>query len=411
MINAFSYFSRNVQIDQLKIGEGVAKCLKNFDQSSSEFILFFQSRAILEETDTIKKLVTQNYSISAPYLITNKEIPKYHLNCSLGWNRFSESWIGFPPAMSTILTNIDTQRFLEGVNYSLFESKASSVDDWSNFWKVIFSHKQDTEQRVIANAVMVDTQEFPEKVKDGKYCCMIRVESLRSLFLVKKKIIQKINLEKLTQISNLTGFNNLMSEELKKLAPMKMLTDKNYGQLVNLLNFPTDSKTPELLRTFENFALWEKRYILPSATTHIVYDGSTKPKKYDKEFFKPTKCPDVFTFQLFTSRYIDDIYKEAQITTNKTIPLWKIGLEDDMLAILNFYVNDLICMAVFDGHHKESSSGDFHIQHIKAGETIKLDPVHSSVEINVIVPLNQYGKDYEGGGIYFPRYNIQNISQ
>ena len=58
-------------------------------------------------------------------------------------------------------------------------------------------------------------------------------------------------------------FDSQLSYRLRKSNILYLVTDKTYGQLVDTTNFPKDAKHPELFRVFENFRLWQKRYILP----------------------------------------------------------------------------------------------------------------------------------------------------
>lgn len=51
---------------------------------------------------------------------------------------------------------------------------------------------------------------------------------------------------------------------------LHLINDVIYGQIVNMFNVSTEFSHPELERIFENFDLWEQRYIL-----QIVRDSET----------------------------------------------------------------------------------------------------------------------------------------
>ena len=67
---------------------------------------------------------------------------------------------------------------------------------------------------------------------------------------------------KLINVQNDSNFDVILSQELKKLSYLNLMTGKNYGQIVNMKNYPDQAeKHPEFFRIFENHHLWEKRYI------------------------------------------------------------------------------------------------------------------------------------------------------
>ena len=101
-------------------------------------------------------------------------------------------------------------------------------------------------------------------VEKDKICCFIRTEALRYIFLIKKDLIAKIpNIQnKLINVQNDSNFDVILSQELKKLSYLNLMNGKNYGQIVNMKNYPDQAeKHPEFFRIFENHHIWEKRYI------------------------------------------------------------------------------------------------------------------------------------------------------
>ena len=100
-------------------------------------------------------------------------------------------------------------------------------------------------------------------VEKDKICCFVRTEALRYIFLIKKDLIAKIpNPNELIKVQNDSNFDLILSQELKKLSYLNLMTGKNYGQIVNMKKYPDQAeKHPEFFRIFENYRLWEKRYI------------------------------------------------------------------------------------------------------------------------------------------------------
>ena len=92
---------------------------------------------------------------------------------------------------------------------------------------------------------------------------VLRVESLRYIFLVKKEMIKKLNFTNLLEAENLDEMDYLISQELKQNAPLYLLVDQTYGELLNYKLIEEHKSNIEFFRIFENFNLWTKRYIQP----------------------------------------------------------------------------------------------------------------------------------------------------
>ena len=92
---------------------------------------------------------------------------------------------------------------------------------------------------------------------------VLRVESLRYIFLVKKEMIKKLNFTNLLEAENLDEMDYLISQELKQNAPLYLLVDQTYGELLNYKMIEEHKSNIEFFRIFENFNLWTKRYIQP----------------------------------------------------------------------------------------------------------------------------------------------------
>ena len=110
---------------------------------------------------------------------------------------------------------------------------------------------------------------------------------------------------------------------------------------------------------------------------------------------------------LFTDKFIDDIHKETSAVSRtiiKEMPLWKIDFELEMLSILNFYVTHVLCYHFIGHYPNDYRGGTFLLQNLQKGDILQLEPKYSHVDINIFIPLNQQGKDFQGGGFSFLRY-------
>ena len=174
--------------------------------------------------------------------------------------------------------------FQKGYNYVLYESpeltNTKSFEEDKNFWMPFFesanSGPDNNGNLEALNAAMSEANNLHLKVMDEKYCCFIRAESLRYIYMVKKEAIDKLDLSKydLEQMGNYNQLDLLLSRQLKQNTSLRMIVDETYGQIVSMKNVLIRKETPELYRMFENGQLWEERYIEP-----IVREGISRDKK------------------------------------------------------------------------------------------------------------------------------------
>ena len=93
------------------------------------------------------------------------------------------------------------------------------------------------------------------------------------------------------------------------------------------------------------------------------------------------------------------------------LPLWKIDFELEILSIINFYVSNVLCYH-YMGHTGPSGNrgsanyigGALLAQNLQKGEFLDFEPIYSMVDVNIIIPLNKQGIDFQGGGFSFLRY-------
>ena len=182
-------------------------------------------------------------------------------------------------------------------------------------------------------------------VETGTTCCMIRAESMRYAYMLKKSILSQIPLEVFDHhLNSEAEFDGIMSQEVRKLSPLYLINENNYGMLVNK-KFRTlalkEKKTPELFRIFQNHELWEKRYIQPRIRQAIKHSQLETPDSAN--YLEPSQCPDTLEVDFFTDIFFQDIIQEFLSTQEDHINLWKVDFDLIMLAIYNFYISPAIC--------------------------------------------------------------------
>ena len=89
-------------------------CIQKFKESSGNFLLFLSSVVVLEETQTLRALMSQNLNIVAPKLVTNHYPAKIERYCDMGWGRYNQELVNFP--VKGTLKNIDGKDYRYKVN-------------------------------------------------------------------------------------------------------------------------------------------------------------------------------------------------------------------------------------------------------------------------------------------------------
>lgn len=277
-----------------------------------------------------------------------------------------------------------------GSNFVIVESENDEDKLWKPRWS-IQKKKQQTEDELAMLLLQIE---------QGKHCCMLRCEQLKNIYLVKKSVLNQLDLQSiLMKVENVQQLDLILSRELRKVAPLKLMTgSKEYGQIVNLNQFPQDKKTPELFRVFENSHLWQLRYIEPD------FRAAIEDKKHG--LMNATQWLDTFSFKLFTDTFIQDFTNEltAQQKSAKKFPLWKMDLDIDMLGIINFFITPDLCQ-YYQGYLKPSPALSFNLHNLKKDQVHDFDPYLSHTSHTIILPLSHKGEDYTGGKLNFVRYN------
>ena len=113
------------------------------------------------------------------------------------------------------------------------------------------------------------------QILDLNRCCQIRAESVQKAYLVKRSLLQKLQLP-----HDLDDIDEILTSQAKKFTELIILTDKKRGQLVDMSGYFPNKKTPELFRLYENFELWSSRYINENIKNKIDFHGGKNLQEY-----------------------------------------------------------------------------------------------------------------------------------
>ncbi|TMS40194.1 hypothetical protein L596_006603 [Steinernema carpocapsae] len=192
--------------------------------------------------------------------------------------------------------------------------------------------------------------------------------------------------------------------------------EHDYGFLIRSEDFEENigRKNPEMYEIFMNRDLWVKRYVHPKY--HQVLEEG---------FVLDQPCPDVYDFPLMSERFCAEMIVEmehfGQWSTGKhednrltggyenvptrDIHMNQVGFERHWLYFVDEFVRP-VQEKVFTGYyHQPVESVMMFVVRYKPEEQPALRPHHDASTYSIDIALNKRGRDYEGGGVRYIRYN------
>ncbi|CAF0816227.1 unnamed protein product [Rotaria sp. Silwood1] len=188
----------------------------------------------------------------------------------------------------------------------------------------------------------------------------------------------------------------------------------NYGHLIDPDNFNISLILPELYEVFNNFKDWKDRYIHPD------YYKSLQP---NATFQQP--CPDVFWFPVVTNEFTQDLidlmekfnqwsgssHADRRLAggyenvPTDDIHMTQVDYNEYWLFFLREFIQP-IQQKVYTGYYSDPPKAllNFVVRYMPEYQN-KLRPHHDASTYTINIALNDVGKDYEGGGCRFLRYN------
>ncbi|CAF2076350.1 unnamed protein product [Rotaria magnacalcarata] len=195
---------------------------------------------------------------------------------------------------------------------------------------------------------------------------------------------------------------------------MYITNELNYGHLIDTDNFNISLIQPELYEIFNNVKDWKARYLHPDYH-----------KALEKDAIIEQPCPDVYWFPFlsheFTEHFINLMetfnqwsgaaHNDARLAggyenvPTDDIHMTQVGLQEHWLFILRDIVQP-IQQKVFTGYYSDPPKAvlNFIVRYMPDRQN-RLRPHHDASTYTVNLALNDAGKDFEGGGCRFLRYN------
>uniref|UniRef100_A0A915PP06 procollagen-lysine 5-dioxygenase n=1 Tax=Setaria digitata TaxID=48799 RepID=A0A915PP06_9BILA len=164
---------------------------------------------------------------------------------------------------------------------------------------------------------------------------------------------------------------------------------------------------------FARTKMWENRYLHPKYFETLNNEDIPQP------------CPDVYEYPLmsenFTKELIEEMEHYGQWSSGKNeddrlaggyenvptvdIHMNQINFEKEWLYFLDEYVRPMQEKLFIGYYQRPVEAIMMFVVRYKQGEQSSLRPHHDASTYTVDIPLNKRGKDYEGGGVHYVRYN------
>ncbi|XP_062505815.1 multifunctional procollagen lysine hydroxylase and glycosyltransferase LH3-like [Corticium candelabrum] len=203
---------------------------------------------------------------------------------------------------------------------------------------------------------------------------------------------------------------------LRKLEVFMYVTNRHhFGHLVESSRFTTTRYHNDMYQLFDNKLDWEEEYIHPNYSQCI--EGSTQP---------PMPCPDVYDCPLFSPKFARELIEEMErygqwLPTkeeNEDIPFYadqesfqtveiamdKIAFNSQWMEIIKSYILPMQ-QQVYNGYNSHGRSDRNVVVKYRKQSSFALKPHGAKSGFIVNVALSQHGRDYQGGGYRFVRYN------
>ncbi|CAB3404364.1 unnamed protein product [Caenorhabditis bovis] len=171
---------------------------------------------------------------------------------------------------------------------------------------------------------------------------------------------------------------------------------------------------PEMWQIFENRGLWEKRYVHPDYYK-IIAEGAVVDQA----------CPDVYDYPLMSERFCEEMIEEMEgygkwsdgsnrderlaggyeNVPTRDIHMNQIGYERQWLYFLDEFVRPVQEKVFIGYHHAPVEANMMFVVRYRPDEQPSLRPHHDASTFSIDIALNKKGRDYEGGGVRYVRYN------
>ncbi|KAK4880735.1 hypothetical protein RN001_008881 [Aquatica leii] len=274
---------------------------------------------------------------------------------------------------------------------------------WSNFWGAL------TKDGFYARSH--DYLDIVYNKRKGLW----NVPFINTCYLVNATMLKKYDRTQLSYNKENFDADMAFCSNLNELDVFMYVSNRvDFGHLINPESYDVTRTAPDMYQIFDNARDWNQRYIHPD------YPENFNP---NKKTLQP--CPDVYWAPIVTRRFCNDLIsmmeafgkwsegknEDERLTggyeavPTRDIHMNQVGWDPHWMIFLQRWVRP-VQEHVFTGyfHDPPRSLMNFVVRY-KPDEQPSLRPHHDSSTYTINIALNEVGKDYEGGGCHFLRYN------
>lgn len=275
---------------------------------------------------------------------------------------------------------------------------------WSNFWGEVNS-----------DGFYARSDDYIDIVK-GNRKGVWNVPYLSSIYLIQGKRIRSPNTPSYVD-GSLDPDMKFCQDLRNKGIFMFVMNIYETGRILNMDGVETTHLHNDLWQISSNAKQWEDKYIHPDYW-----------KARDPETDVELSCPDVYKFPLISETFADHLVEEMENfgqwssganqdsrleggyenVPTRDIHMKQIGYERHWLYFLSHYVGP-VCEKLYWGYSGRHFAIMNFVVRYRPDEQPALRPHHDSSTYTINIALNTQGKDYEGGGARFTRYNCSCI--
>nr|XP_034989005.1 procollagen-lysine,2-oxoglutarate 5-dioxygenase 2 isoform X2 [Zootoca vivipara] len=272
---------------------------------------------------------------------------------------------------------------------------------WSNFWGALSP-----------DGYYARSEDYVDIVQ-GNRVGVWNIPYVANIYLIKGQTLRSEMKERNYFARDRLDPDMALCRNAREMGVFMYITNRHeFGRLISTANYNISHYNNDLWQIFENPVDWKETYINPNYskifTEHIVEQP----------------CPDVFWFPIFSETACDELVQEMEhygrwsggkhhdsrisggyenVPTDD-IHMKQVGLESVWLHFIREYIAP-VTLKVFAGYYTKGHALLNFVVKYTTERQRSLRPHHDSSTFTINIALNKVGRDFEGGGCKFLRYN------
>ncbi|XP_028650523.1 procollagen-lysine,2-oxoglutarate 5-dioxygenase 2 isoform X2 [Erpetoichthys calabaricus] len=272
---------------------------------------------------------------------------------------------------------------------------------WSNFWGALS-----------LDGYYARSEDYIDIVQ-GKRVGVWNIPYMAHVYLIKGETLRSELKERNYFVLEKLDPDMALCRNVRDLGVFMYITNREeFGRLISTANYNTSHLNSDLWQIFENPTDWKEKYI------HLNYT------KIFTENLTEQPCPDVFWFPVFSEVACDELVEEMEnygiwsggkyidkrisggyenVPTDD-IHMTQINYEKEWLHFIREFISP-VTLKVFAGYYtKGFAMLNFVVKYTPERQP-SLRPHHDTSTFTINIALNSKGRDFQGGGCRFHRYN------